>query len=164
MKIAGRVIVGGAALLLSAGAVALWLGAADGRAHVPEPAVVEAPAEIAAMEEELPEVEAPRPKTREEKRFARADRNDDGAIQMEEYLRTRRRNFDRLDADGDGKLSFEEYAKSGIDKFTGADADGNNLLDPVEFATLAPKPRASATAAKCACPPEQVAAVDDPDG
>lgn len=98
------------------------------------------------------EAETPRPKTREEKRFARADRDDNGLISEEEYLHNRRRNFDRLDVDGDGRLSFREYARSGIDKFAGADANGDGVLDAEEFATLAPKPRATPARAKN-CPP-----------
>lgn len=91
-------------------------------------------------------------KTREEKRFARADRNDDGLIQLEEYLSARRRNFNRLDTNGDGKLSFEEYAKAGFDKFRGADQDGNGVLNAAEFATLAPKRRTPAKkAVECNC-------------
>ncbi|MFA7440978.1 MAG: hypothetical protein WCZ66_08395 [Sphingomonadaceae bacterium] len=90
-------------------------------------------------------------KTREEKRFARTDRNDDGLIQIDEYLSPRRRNFSKLDVNGDGKLSFEEYAKTGFDKFHGADENGNGVLDAAEFATLAPKKRNSAAGKSAVC-------------
>lgn len=138
-------------ILFAATAGILWFSAPDGEAiaiaDLPEPAAV------APIEEQPAEAEAVKPKTREEKRFARADRNDDGDIDRDEYLYARRRNFDRLDADGDGKLSFEEYAHSGIGKFVGADKNRNARLDAKEFATLAPKPSASTpkTAKPCVC-------------
>lgn len=141
-------------ILLAVTAGILWFSAPDGEAiaiaDFPEPAAV------APTEEQPVEVEAVKPKSREEKRFARADRNDDGEIDRDEYLHARRRNFDKLDVDGDGKLSFEEYAHSGIEKFVGADKNRDGRLDAKEFATLAPKPAAQRPAAKpiakpCVC-------------
>lgn len=45
------------------------------------------------------------PKTREQKRFSRYDKNKDGKVEEDEYLAARRRNFDKLDVDHNGALS-----------------------------------------------------------
>lgn len=148
MKIAGRMVAIAGGIILSGTALALWFGASNGQAAgevEATPAVVEVALPVAA--ESIGEVAAPRPKTREEKRFARYDRDDNGLISEEEYLYNRKRNFDRLDVDGDGRLSFREYAGSGIEKFAKTDADGDGVLDPAEFATTAPKPRKPAAKA-----------------
>lgn len=123
-------------------------------------AAAAAPA-VAEVEDPEPAAEPARPKSREEKRFARADRDDDGRISMAEYLQQRRRNFDKLDVNGDGKLGFEEYAVSGIDKFRKADANRDHVLLAAEFATTAtPQRKTPATAAKCACTPVETAGTD----
>lgn len=140
-----------AALLLAGGGLLLWLSADRGQA-VATPTPVEAAASEAPVE--LPTPAAGADKSREEKRFARYDRDDDGRIVLDEYLHLRRRNFDKLDRNGDGVLSFEEYATSGIDKFGKVDADNDGWLSAAEFATTAPKPKAAVkTAAACQCPP-----------
>jgi hypothetical protein len=77
------------------------------------------------------------PKSREEKRFSRADHNKDGKIEEDEYLAGRRRYFDKLDVNHDGKLTFEEYAAKGIQKFETADQGHKGWLTPAEFATTA---------------------------
>lgn len=152
------------ALLLAVAIFSLWTVSADTRAAASAPP----PAPLAATEAGMGEVAtlaappAPSPKSREEKRFARADRDDDGLISQSEYLSTRRRNYDKLDSNGDGRLSFEEYAASGIEKFAQADSNGNQTLETSEFATTAPKPKKPIqTAANCACPPAQTALADD---
>lgn len=88
------------------------------------------------------------PKAKEEKRFDRSDKNEDGRITLAELVEPRRKAFAKLDSNGDGRLSFEEWSVKSIDKFKGADADGNQALTRVEFATTAPKPRKKAA---CAC-------------
>ena len=88
------------------------------------------------------------PKSREEKRFNRADSNDDGRIVVEELLQPRRKAFAKLDGNGDGRLSFEEWAVKTIEKFEDADADRNNQLSRGEYATTAPKPSRKP---KCRC-------------
>lgn len=143
--------------LLAVGGFMLWPSADNGRAEATR---VAAPAAA-----ELPEAEpllspAPaQPRNREEQRFARADRDDDGRITQAEYLTQRRRNFDKLDVNGDGRLGFEEYAVSGIEKFGKADSNGDGALLAAEFATTAPKPKIRQTASveKCACPPQEMA-------
>jgi len=160
----GRMAAAGAAMLLLAGAVALWAAADTGDATAttavspaalpPDLATPPAPAIV------QPEA---RPLTREEKRFARIDRDDDGRITRAEYLAVRRRNFDRLDVNGDGRLGFEEYAVKGIEKFASLDSDGNATLDAAEFAAGAPKPRAprQQSAEACRCPSGQMASVEE---
>ena len=145
------------ALLLAIGALSLWLSADRGRADaasVPPPAEVAAVSAPDAAADRL-ETPAPRPeKSREEQRFARADRDDDGRIAQAEYLHARRRNFDKLDRNADGVLQFAEYAASGIAKFASADTDRDGHLDGGEYAATAPKPkiRQTASADACRCP------------
>ncbi len=145
-----RLIAAFAALLLAGGGLFLWL-AADRDQAVATPTPLEPVAAPAAVE--LPAPVAVTAKSREEKRFARYDRDDDGRISLTEYLANRRRNFDKLDVDGDGKLSFEEYAVSGIDKFREVDSSSDGFLSPAEFATTAPKPKPPKPALACNCPP-----------
>ena len=156
-----RLVAGLVALLLLSGAAALWISA-DGRqvrATVPPPAAARDGGGAVSGTEEgdspdgalLMAPTAPA-KSREEKRFARIDRDDDGRISQAEFLAQRRRNFDKLDVNGDGRLSFEEYAASGIQKFHKADANGDGRLTAAEFATTAPKP-AKARLAAANCPP-----------
>ena len=156
------------ALMLLAGGVALWLSADSGRvqANSPPPRAAVTPPDLGMIEEEpLLAAPAARPKSREEQRFARADRDDDGVITQTEYLGQRRRNYDKLDVNGDGRLSFEEYAASGIEKFRKADADGDGRLRPAEFATTAPKPANSRVAKAAApCPPQVAAQQNGADG
>jgi hypothetical protein len=127
-----------AVLLLITGAVL----ALSGRAQ--EPAIPTAPQpRLAAASNRLspipnaPEADA---KSKEEKRFARADKNEDGRITLAELVEPRRKAFAKLDVDQDGKLSFEEWAVRTIDKFAEADADKSKTLTPAEYATTAPPP------------------------
>ena len=96
-----------------------------------------------------PDAPEPDPKSVEEKRFARYDKDRDGAISRDEYMANRKKSFAKLDANGDGKLSFEEYAAKAEQKFDTADADHRGKLTPEEFATTAAKHRPKA---KCAAP------------
>jgi len=88
------------------------------------------------------------PQSREEKRFARYDRNRDGIISRIEMLGSRTAAFKQLDANKDNLLSFEEWAVATADRFTGADADKDGKLTPAEFATTAPK---RAVKPRCKC-------------
>lgn len=97
---------------------------------------------------EVEEPPAATPKSREEKRFARADRDDDGRISKLELLEPRRKAFAKLDMNGNGSLSFEEWAVRTTAKFAEADANRDGVLIPAEYATTAPKPRPKA---RCAC-------------
>src|SRR3546814_1772651 len=60
--------------------------------------------------------------TREERRFARYDRNRDDIITRTEMLSSRTKAFRKLDMDGNNLLSFEEWAVKTSDRFAGADA------------------------------------------
>jgi hypothetical protein len=155
-KSAGRFAAVAGAALLVVGGVSLWLSADGQGAGAATAASAKLPAQAAvAPEDATLTIEPARPKSREEQRFARADKDDDGRITQAEYLQQRRRNFDKLDVNGDGGLGFEEYAASGIAKFRTADADGNGALAAAEFAKTAPKPknRQTASVEGCRCPP-----------
>ena len=85
-------------------------------------------------------LEAPEasPKSREEKRFSRADKDKNGRIESEEVLGPRRKAFAKLDTNGNGALSFDEWAVKSIEKFKGADSDRSGWLTPAEYSTTAP--------------------------
>jgi Ca2+-binding EF-hand superfamily protein len=95
-------------------------------------------------------LEAPEasPKSREQKRFSRADKDKNGRIEREELLGPRRKAFAKLDKNGNGTLAFEEWAVTTIDKFKGADKDRSGWLTPAEYATTAPPPPKHK---KCSC-------------
>ena len=138
--------IAAALLLVTGGFLAL-----KGRAE--EPSIPPAPqARLAAASTRLlpipnaPEADA---KSKEQKRFARADQDENGRITLAELVEPRRAAFAKLDLDHDGKLSFEEWAVRTIDKFAEADADKNRALTPAEYATTAPKPKPKKPA--CAC-------------
>ncbi len=88
------------------------------------------------------------PQSREQKRFARYDRNRDGVITRVEMLGSRVKAFKALDKDKDNLLSFEEWAVATSDRFGKADGNGDGKLTPAEFATTAPK-RAATPRCKC---------------
>jgi EF hand len=135
-----------AVLLLITGTVVALQGRAE------EPQTPPAPqARMAAPGRLAPIGAAPSadPKSKEEKRFARADINEDGRITLAELVEPRRKAFAKLDLDQDGKLSFEEWAVRTIDKFEEADGDKSKSLTPAEYAATAPKPRPKPAA--CAC-------------
>ncbi len=135
-----------ASFLMLTGAFLLWQGHAQGGPALPPPPAK--PAGQPLILRKPPDPPKATPKSREQKRFSRADRNDDGRITLDELLQPRRKSFAKLDKDGDGKLSFEEWAHTTIDKFHGADADHNRQLTPAEYATTAPKHHAKP---KCSC-------------
>ena len=144
-----RFLAGAAAcFLMMTGAFLLWQGRAEGGIDLPEPpparpaaqSVLAAPAVLRAPEAS--------PKSREERRFSRADKDDDGRITRAELLQPREKAFAKLDKNGNGTLSFEEWAVRTIDKFDGADADRSGWLTPAEYATTAPKTRPKP---KCRC-------------
>jgi len=123
-------------LLLIIGAVLLWQGRPEKAEAVPLPPAPQAEGKRAPL------VSAPEasPKSREQQRFARADKDDDGRITSAELYEPRRKAFAKLDKNGNGSLSFEEWATKTIDKFEGADADRSGWLTPAEYATTAPPP------------------------
>ena len=133
-----RFLAGAAAcFLLLTGAFLFWQSQAEDGPVLPE-----APAPRAAGPSfvKLPEPPEASPKSREEKRFSRADKDKNGRIEREELLASRRKAFAKLDTNGDGSLSFDEWAHKTIDKFSGADKDRSGWLSPAEYATTAPPP------------------------
>ena len=144
----GRFLAGAAAaFLLLTGAFLIWKGRAE------QPAVIAAAVPAQASEipgralAPIPEAPSADPKSKEEKRFARADKDEDGRITLAELVEPRRKPFAKLDVNGDGTLSFEWAVKT-IDKFEKADADKSKALSAVEFATTAPKRKAKPA---CSC-------------
>ena len=129
-----------ACFLMMTGAFLFWQSRAEQAPSLPPapPAQASAPAMVLPAVLEAPEAT---PKTREEKRFSRADKNKNGRIEMEDLVGPRRKSFAKLDKNGNGSLSFEEWAVRTIDKFNGADRDRSGWLTPAEYATTAPKPR-----------------------
>jgi hypothetical protein len=137
-----RFLAGAAAcFLLMTGAFLFWQSRAADHPSLPKAPTIANPAvSLFGGSEPLQAPEASE-KTREEKRFSRADKNKDGKIEAEEYFAARRRNFDKLDVNHDGRLGFEEYAAKAIDKFNGA-GGRKGWLTEAEFATTAaPRPR-----------------------
>ena len=143
----GRWLAGIAAiLLLVTGTVLAMSGAAEDSGLPPAPNPRLASATPLPPIPNAPEAD---PKSTEEKRFARADKDEDGRITLAEMVEPRRKAFGKLDVNSDGKLSFEEWAAKTIDKFEAADSNRDKSLIPAEFAATAPKPRPKKAA--CAC-------------
>lgn len=140
-----------AALLLAAAGILLFNSSAANTP--PQPLLPAQPQAAGDGDAELPDtVPEASAKTREERRFARVDKDKNGSIAREEYLAPRRKAFARLDTDGNGALSFDEWAIKATTKFAGADADKSGTLTPAEFATTAVV-RKARPKAKCVCPP-----------
>ena len=144
-----RFLAGAAScFLLLSGAFLIWQSHAEQRPGLP--AAPTPRAYSASMLSAQQPLEAPEasPKSREERRFSRADKNKDGKIEGNELLDPRRKAFAKLDTNGNGSLSFEEWAVKTITKFQGADKDRNGWLTPAEYATTAPPPPKHKT---CSC-------------
>ena len=88
-------------------------------------------------------------RSKEEKRFARADHNKDGRIILAELLEPRRKAFDKLGTDHNGSLSFEEWTAKTANKFEEADADHSGFLTAAEYSTTAPNKKPKPV--RCAC-------------
>src|SRR3954451_18583175 len=142
-----RFLAGAAAcFLLMTGAFLLWQGHAQRAPSLPAP-----PARLASTTRRPAPLQAPEasPKSREEKRFSRADKNKDGRIETNELLDPRRKAFAKLDTNGNGTLAFEEWAVKTIGKFKDADRDRSGWLTAAEYSTTAP-PRPKHTQCSCA--------------
>lgn len=154
-----RFLAGAAAsFLLLTGAFFFWQSRADERPGLPAaPSPRAYAASLFGGQQTLDAPEAS-PKSREQRRFSRADKNKDGKIESDEYFAARRRFFDKLDADHNGTLTFQEYASKAIDKFNGADHGRKGFLTEAEFATTAPPPPKRKT---CSCGNPQPAQIAD---
>jgi len=154
-----RYLVGGAAALAMAGAGVLVFGRPEAPAAslpaAPPPAA-EAGQAAPLLPDTVPEAT---PKTREQKRFGRYDKDRNGAITREEYLASRRKAYAKLDTNHDGVLQFEEYAAKAAAKFAAADRDRSGAMDAAEFATTAVRRKPARRPA--ACPPARVAAPEE---
>ncbi|HEV7660548.1 MAG TPA: histidine kinase [Allosphingosinicella sp.] len=141
----------GSALLLVTGGFFIWKGIAqsDDASPVPDAPAESAGAAPTAGRPGLPPSADAR--TREQRRFERADRDNDGRVTLEELTYGRRRNFDRLDANHDGRLSFEEWAARTLRTFASADGNNDRALNQAEFAATAPRRRATARRQNCDC-------------
>jgi len=140
--------VGSALLLVTAGFF-IW----SGMAREEDDLIPQAPANSSAPLVAGPPAAPPSAdeRTKEQRRFDRADRDNDGRITLEELFYPRRRAFQRLDTNGDGRLSFEEWAVRTSTKFGEADSNRDRALSRPEFATTAPRRRTPARAANCKC-------------
>jgi hypothetical protein len=137
-----RFLAGAAAcFLFMTGAFLFWQSRAQQAPLLPPPPPASVPgAPSMVVTSERPVAPEASPKTREQKRFARADKDDNGRIERAEMLEPRRKAFAKLDRNGDGQLSFAEWGIKTIQKFDGADRDRSQWLSPAEFATTAPPP------------------------
>ena len=144
-----RFLAGAAAsFLLLTGAFFLWQSRAEERPGLPAAPSPRAFAASLFTGQQALEAPEASPKSREQRRFSRADKNKDGKIESDEYFAARRRFFDKLDVDHNGSLTFQEYASKAIDKFNGADHGRKGFLTEAEFATTAPPPPKRKT---CSC-------------
>lgn len=136
-----------ACFLMMTGAFLIWKSQAEKADGLPPPPklAVNQSAQLAA----IPQAPVADPKSKEEKRFDRADKNEDGKITLAELVEPRRKPFAKLDVNQDGRLSFEEWAVKTIDKFKDADTDRSAALTRVEYATTAPKTKARKPACSC---------------
>jgi hypothetical protein len=133
----------GSVLFLAVAAFFLWKSHSQAEQLVP---AAPAPAAEADRGPPNPPPAAPE-RTREERRFARYDADENGAITRAEMMDTRRKPFAKLDTNGDGRLSFEEWAIATAEKFDKADADHSGILTRAEFATT----KRETKARKCEC-------------
>src|SRR4051812_44720560 len=101
-----RYLVGGASalLLLIAAGFFIWRSGAEAGDPIPPPPTGQ-PAPYRALGPRLSSPPAMPQASREARRFARADRNRDGRITLDEQLQPRRKAFAKADKDGNGSLS-----------------------------------------------------------
>ena len=154
-----RFLAGAAAsFLLLTGAFLIWQSRAEHVSGLPGAPPARAATLFGSTEPlQAPEASA---KTREEKRFARYDKDKDGKVETMEYLAARRRNFDKLDVDHNGALSFAEYAVKGIEKFNAA-GGRKGFLTPAEFVATAPPPPKHKLGCSCSRTPQVAENSDD---
>lgn len=130
-RLAAMVVSG---LLLVTAGVFVWRAQAVSPSPIPSmPAAMANDAPLGAADLAGPPTATE--KTREEKRFARYDKDRNGMVARDEYLSGRQKTFAKLDVNGDGRLSLDEYAVKAVVKFTAADRDRTGALNATEFAT-----------------------------
>jgi EF hand len=152
----GRYLVGAvSALLLAMAGFFMWQAQADKTSLIPPPPTAAAPVPMGLADLAPPPQASER--TREEKRFARFDKDKNGAVGRDEYLISRQKAFAKLDSNGDGRVSFDEYASKATAKFGAADRDRNGALNATEFAAtrVVRKAKPKAKCAPSMQPPSQ---------
>ena len=150
--------VGSALALVAAGLFLFRSDAATEKLPPPPRAAAISSESEAPLPDDPP---AATPRTREQKRFDRYDKDRDGRITRDEYLASRRKAYAKLDTNGDGRLSFDEWAARTTTKFSSADKGRDGTLDPTEFATTAVKRK---PARRTACPPTESTATPADEG
>jgi hypothetical protein len=138
--------------LVAAAGFFIWTGRAahDDAEAVPEPPPGAGAAPLTGRAPARPPAADAR--TREQRRFGRADRDNDGRVTLEELTYGRRRAFARLDTNHDNQLSFDEWAARLLQRFATADSDHDRALNRAEFASTAPaQRRTAARAPRCNC-------------
>lgn len=151
-----KVVLGAlSALLLTAAGLFWWQGRAETETGdaPPEPALEEKAGQGPLPSADVRGLRGPVPPeateiTREQRRFARIDRDFDGRISRNEMMSTRTADFRKLDVDGNNLLTFEEWAVATANRFKAADANGDLWLSREEFATTRPKEQPKP---KCKC-------------
>jgi hypothetical protein len=144
-----RYVAGGAsALLLIAAGFFVWRSGAEAENVIPPAPEPRAASYQAGAGPRLAQPPAQSERSRETRRFARADRDRDGRITLAEQLQPRRKAFARADRDGNGSLSFEEWTAASAAKFAKADKDRSGWLDSAEYEASRPKPKAKP---RCKC-------------
>ncbi|MBU6267802.1 MAG: hypothetical protein KGN34_09695 [Sphingomonadales bacterium] len=177
-----RVAMGavGALLLASAG-VFWWQGRAEVERGAPPPDITGsgAPGEEVVLPSAgahgrgaaLPG-SARKLQSKEEKRFARLDRNRNGQVERNEMLATRVKAFQKLDANHDNLLSFEEWAVKTANRFKEIDRNGDGIVTRAEldayYAAKDARAAARKAAPRCGCgkagPPVKGKPPSDDDG
>ncbi|HYJ29834.1 MAG TPA: hypothetical protein VEW25_05780 [Allosphingosinicella sp.] len=147
---------GGSAILLIVAGFFIWRIQAQPEVSVPDaPAAETGEAEEGGEEPGAARRPARPPsapeRSKEERRFNRADRDNDGRVTREELLQPRQKAFQRLDTNRNGNLTFEEWAARSITKFGSADANRDGALNRQEYATTAPKARPRPKQQNCRC-------------
>ena len=108
----------------------LWQGGAENASALPAAPKPRVATPFTVVPPTLPEAPASTPKTREQKRFGRADKDDDGRITAAELFDPRRKAFAKLDTNGNGTLSFEEWAAKTVDQIRLGRQGSLGLADP----------------------------------
>ena len=138
----------GACFLLITGGFLLWQGRAQDAPLLPDAPPARSAKPSMVVNGAIPQAPEASPRSREQKRFSRADKDKDGRVAKEELLAPRRKAYAKLDANGNGTLTFDEWAVKTLDKFGGADSDRSGWLTAAEYASTAPPPPKKK---RCAC-------------
>ena len=153
-----RTVLAGLAVLMLMAAAVFWFTGRQAVATGAPPPSLDPPSKAPGDPDALPSADVtgmrgPAPPvasemSKEQRRFARFDRNGDRVVSRNELMATRTAAFRKLDRDGNNLLTFEEWAVTTANRFKAADSDGNLQLTPEQFRTTAPKP-AQKPACRC---------------